>query len=152
MNGDTGRFRRALHYLLSATRLRAQSARFVLAGGTVALLSIIITIILADVVGLPFQLSFALTVAAALVVHFTLQRLFVWRHPDAFAFRLHQQVWRYLLVAGGQYALTAALTATVPRLLDVRVEIVFVLAVVFVTVLNFVLLRYIFHSYPGSDA
>src|SRR5207245_11121038 len=93
-----------------------QGVRFVIAGCVVGLVYLGTTTGLADVVGLPFQAALAIGFWIALAVHFTLQRLFVWRHAEQFALSVRHQVARYLLAAGAQYGLTAASTALLPRL------------------------------------
>ena len=142
--------KRAASYLRSSAGLPAEGIRFSLAGGFVALTSLATTITLADGVGLPFQLALALAVVVALTLHFTLQRLFVWKHHGDFALELHQQVWRYLAVAGAQYAATALITATVPKLLGVPVIPVYVSTLVVIAVLNFLIFRRIFHAFRAD--
>ena len=66
--------------------------RFALSGGTVALVYLATTTVLASVVGLPFQAALAIGFCVGLVVHFTLQRLFVWTHHEEFALPLGHQV------------------------------------------------------------
>ncbi len=88
--------------------LLGQGARYVLAGGTVTLVYLGTTTVLADVVGLPFQIALAIGFCTGLAVHFTLQRFFVWAPHEGYALPLHHQAARYLVVAGAQYGLTAA--------------------------------------------
>ena len=71
-----------------------QGVRYGLAGATVAVVYLSTTTVLAEVVGLPFQIALAIGFCVALVLHFTLQRLFVWKHEDEFAPRLHHQAGR----------------------------------------------------------
>jgi putative flippase GtrA len=124
-----------------------QGVRFVLAGGTVALVYLLTTLILADLIGLPFQVALAIGFAVALLVHFSLQRLFVWTHHEEFALPLRHQAGRYVLVAGSQYGLTAASTSLLPPLLGIPVEIVYVLTVAALTCTNFLVFRHgIFHA------
>jgi putative flippase GtrA len=127
--------------------LIGQGFRFVLAGGTVAGVYLLTTLTLADLVGLPFQVSLAIGFGVALLVHFSLQRLFVWTHHEEFALPLHHQAGRYLLVAGSQYGLTVASTSLLPSLLGVPVEIVYVMTVAALTCTNFLVFRHgIFHA------
>ncbi len=53
------------------------------------------------------------------MLHFQLQRLFVWVSVDGFALATSRQVRRYLAMAGTQYAFTAAATAVLPGMLGV---------------------------------
>ena len=72
----------------------------------------------------------------AITTHFTLQRLFVWKHSSAFALPLHHQLVRYLAMAGIQYGITAAVTATVPRALGVDPELVYLPVVGILTLIE----------------
>ena len=140
--------------LSAARRLRSpdsgllgQGARFALAGGTVALVYLTTTTVLADVVGLPFQAALAIGFSVGLIVHFTLQRMFVWTHHEEFALPLHHQAGRYLAAAGVQYGITAASTSLLPAVLGVSTEIVYLATVAVVLATNFVVFRYgIFHA------
>ena len=124
-----------------------------MAGGTVAVVYLGSTTVLADLVGLPFQAALAIGFSVALMVHFTLQRVFVWTHHGEFALPLHHQVGRYLLAAGAQYALTAASTSLLPPLLGVATEIVYVVTVALLACSNFVVLRHgVFHAKPAAPA
>ena len=131
--------------------LRRQGFRFVLAGGIVFLVYVGTTTLLAEVMGIAFEASLAIGFTLAIVTHFSLQRLFVWRNDAAFALRLHHQLVRYFAVAGSQYGLTAAITATLPRALGVSPEVVYLPTVLLLSATNFVVLRSrIFHA--ASDA
>lgn len=109
------------------------------------------TTVLASVVGLPFQLALAIGFCTALVVHFTLQRLFVWAHHEEYALALHRQVARYLLVASAQYGLTAASTALLPSALGLPVEVVYLATVVLLLSASFLVFRHgVFHAKTAS--
>jgi putative flippase GtrA len=126
--------------------------RFALAGGFVALLYLAVTTLLYEVLGLPFQLALVLGFATGLVAHFTLQRVFVWVHPDGFALPVRHQAGRYLAVAAVQYGVTAAATAVLPDLLGVRVTYVYLATVVLVTITSFLIFRsHVFHAKTPSD-
>lgn len=132
--------------------LLGQGARFAVAGATVALVYLASTTLLADVVGLPFQAALAIGYTLGLIVHFSLQRVFVWAHGEAFALALHHQLFRYLSVAALQYGVTAASTALLPGALNVATEIVYVVTVVVVTATNFLVFRHgIFHADPADE-
>jgi putative flippase GtrA len=127
-----------------------QGFRFVLTGGFVALVYVAITTLLAEVVGLPFEAALAIGFAFAIVTHFSLQRLFVWRHPLSFALPLHRQLVRYLTLAGLQYGLTAGIAAVLPRALGVSPEAVYLPTVAALSMMNFLVLRArIFH--PAAE-
>jgi putative flippase GtrA len=128
-----------------------QGVRFALSGGTVALVYLGTTTVLADVVGLPFQAALAIGFSVAIAVHFTLQRLFVWTHHEEFALPLHHQAGRYLAVAAAQYGVTAASTALLPTALGVSTELVYLATVAVVLSVNFLVFRQaIFHAEPPS--
>jgi putative flippase GtrA len=121
--------------------------RFALAGGTVAAVYLTITTVLAEVLGMAFQAALAIGFCVAVLVHFTLQRLFVWTHHDEFALPLRQQIGRYLMYAAAQYGATAAATALLPSVLGVSAEIVYLATVAVIVSLNFVIFRHgIFHA------
>ena len=122
--------------------LLGQGVRYGLAGGTVAVVYLSTTTVLAEVVGLPFQVALAIGFSVALVVHFTLQRFFVWIHHDEFALPLHHQAGRYLTVAGTQYGLTIASTALLPAALGVSAEIVYLVTVAVLASTNFLVFRH----------
>lgn len=131
--------------------LLGQGFRFALSGGFVALVYLTTTTVLHSVLGVPFQIALAIGFAVGMAVHFTLQRLFVWRHPGQFALPAHHQAARYLPMAGVQYGVTALSTARLPGLLGVPVEMVYVPTMLVVAAINFAVLRgRVFHS--GSAA
>ena len=135
--------RRAVRILRSpSSGLLGQGVRYGLAGGTVAVVYLSTTTVLAEVVGLPFQVALAIGFSVALVVHFTLQRFFVWIHHDEFALPLHHQAGRYLTVAGTQYGLTIASTSLLPAALGVSAEIVYLVTVAVLASTNFLVFRH----------
>jgi putative flippase GtrA len=129
-----------------------QAIRFAIAGASVALLYIAITTILSDVAGLPFEAALVIGFTASICAHFTLQRYFVWVHLVDFALSVRMQTLRYLILAGCQYALTAASTAVLPGVLHLQVEIVYLGTFVVVTPTAFLLFRHgIFHPQAAED-
>jgi putative flippase GtrA len=121
--------------------------RFGVAGGSVAIVYLTITTVLSQVLGLPFQLALAIGFASGLLLHFTLQRVFVWMHHEEFALGLRHQVGRYLLMASAQYGTTAASTAILPGALSVPTEVVYLATMVVVTMIGFTVMRLvIFHA------
>jgi putative flippase GtrA len=127
--------------------LLGQGVRFALAGGTVAFVYLAITTILAEVAGMPFQAALAIGFGAGLVVHFTLQRAFVWTHHEEFALPLGHQLGRYLAAAAVQYGVTAASIGLLPSALGVSAEIVYLATVAAVLSTNFLVFRNgIFHA------
>jgi putative flippase GtrA len=134
----------------SRAELGRQGFRFALTGGFVALVYVGTTTLLHVVIGFDFEVSLAIGFALAISTHFNLQRVFVWKHSSAYALPLHHQLVRYLAMAGLQYGLTAAITATVPKALGVDPELVYLPVVAILTLTNFVVFRSrIFH--PAVD-
>jgi putative flippase GtrA len=131
--------------------LAGQGLRFAASGGAVALVYVATTTLLAEVIGLPFEVALAIGFSVAIATHFTLQRVFVWAHADGFALPLSQQALRYLPMAGIQYGLTAAATAVLPTLLGVRTEVVYLGAAGLLSVVNFFVFRArVFHALGGA--
>lgn len=132
--------------------LREQALRFAIAGGTVAIVYIGTTTFLASVVGLHFQLALAIAFCVALIVHFTLQRMFVWTYHEEFALPLRHQAGRYLVAALIQYGVTVACTSWLPTALGAPTEIVYLGTVALVLSANFLVFRYgIFHAKPANN-
>jgi putative flippase GtrA len=117
-----------------------RGARFALSGGIVTLAYLCVTTGLAELSTVPFQVALAIGFATAIALHFSLQRLFVWRHTAGFALPLRAQLWRYAIVAGAQYAITAASTAVLPGELHVRTTYVYLATAILVTIANFLVL------------
>jgi putative flippase GtrA len=130
-----------------------QGLRFALSGVIVALVYLLTTTLLALVLSLPFQVALPIGFCLAIGVHFTLQRYFVWGHGEHFALTFRRQAGRYLVLAGTQYAVTAASTSLLPSALGLSTEAVYLITVLFVSVINFMVFRNgIFHperSLPG---
>lgn len=129
----------------------AQGIRFLASGGVVALVYVAVTSLLSAGLGLPFELALAVGFLTAISTHFTLQRLFVWRHADGFALPVKHQAGRYLALAGAQYGITVAATALLPRALGVETEIVYLVVAACLSVLSFIAFRVmVFHPEQAS--
>ena len=123
-----------------------------MAGGVVTVVYVGTTTLLAEVAGLRFQVALAIGFCIALVVHFTLQRVFVWTHHEEFALPLHRQAGRYLIVAIGQYGVTVGSTSLLSSTLGVSVELVYLATVAVVVSINFLVFRHgIFHAKPAAE-
>lgn len=124
-----------------------QGVRYALTGGVVSLVYLFTTTMLALVVGLPFEVALPIGFGLGILVHFTLQRVFVWGHGDKFALPLRHQLGRYLMLAGSQYGLTAASTALLPSAVGLPTEEVYLATALLITSANFLLFRHrIFHA------
>lgn len=127
--------------------LIGQGLRFGMSGGLVALVYATVTTLLHDVFAVPFELALAIGYVISAVTHYTLQRIFVWRHAEQFALQMHHQLVRYLCLSLSQYGLTALATAKLPGLLGLPVEAVYLVVMLTLAVLNFVIFRTrIFHA------
>lgn len=127
--------------------------RFVLVGGTGVVVYTLVTTLLATVVEIPFQVALAIGFCAALAVHFTLQRVFVWSHRGQFALPLRHQLRRYLAAACAQYGATAASTSLLPAVLGLPTEAVYLVTVLALAAMSFLLFRdRIFHAHPATCA
>jgi len=138
--------------LTPASGLAGQGVRYAAAGVVVGLVYLLTTTLLAEVVGLPFQVALPIGFAAAVSVHFTLQRLFVWVHEEDFALPFAHQARRYLVVAGAQYAVTATTTSLLPGAVGLPTEVVYLITVLLLATANFVLFRtVVFHPERTGD-
>jgi putative flippase GtrA len=130
--------------------LAGQGIRFAIAGSTVAVVYVGVTTLLHDAFAVPFQIALAIGFVVGVILHFTLQRVFVWRHHEQFALAAPHQAVRYLCVCGAQYGLTALSTSQLPDLLGLPVEIVYIATMLTLAALNFLLFRgRVFH--PSSE-
>lgn len=135
------------HLLSRRSGLLGQLVRFGMVGGLVTLFYLTVTTVLYQVLGLPFQAALAMGFAASLLLHFTLQRVFVWIHADGFALAFRSQVGRYIAMAGAQYGITVVSTTVLPGVLGISTEIVYLATMAVVTTTGFLLMRFvIFHA------
>ena len=129
--------------------IAGQGFRFALSGVLVAVLYVTVTTVLHDVFAVPFQIALPIGFVSGVCLHFTLQRLFVWRSHQRFALALAHQAVRYLAVCTSQYALTALSTSQLPPLLGLPVEAVYVVTMLTLAAFNFLIFRgRIFHPGP----
>jgi putative flippase GtrA len=152
----TGDYQRgALARTMSVVRaddLLGQGARYAICGATVSAIYIAITTVLSQASHLRFQLALVIGWCAAVSVHFTLQRTFVWSREEEFALPFGHQVGRYLVVAVSQLGLSATTTALLPGVLGVSAEVVYLATAAVVTLCNFLVFRFgVFHA-EGSPS
>ena len=122
--------------------LERQPVRYLLAGGSVALLYLGLTALLLGVVGLPSALALAIGLGLAVSAHFVLQRRFVFRPGEGeFALQTHEQAVRFAGVVVAQYAVTTAALAVLPGVLGVDRVLVYLASVPVVTACTFVIMR-----------
>ncbi len=136
--------------VLRMDALLGQGVRFALSGIVVSAVYIALTTVLSQVSHLRFQVALVIGWSAAIMVHFTLQRVFVWRHQRQYALAFRHQVARYMAVAVAQLGVSTATTTVLPPLLGVSVEVVYLATAVVITLFNFVVFRNgIFHPEPN---
>ncbi len=126
---------------LRADGILAQGMRFAISGAVVSAVYITITTLLSTMSHLRFQIALVIGWSVAIVVHFTLQRTFVWTRGKAFALTFRRQIVRYLLVAVSQLGVSATTTAVLPTVLGVSAEAVYLATAVLITVCNFLVFR-----------
>jgi putative flippase GtrA len=132
--------------------MMGQGMRYVLSGGAVAMITVAVTVTLAEGVGLVYEVSYAIGYCVALATHFSLQRWFVWAHHDGFALSIRNQLARYLPFALFNYGFVAASIALLPRLLGVSTSVAYLEATAIITFLSFLVLRTrIFHADSVAD-
>jgi putative flippase GtrA len=135
--------------------LAGQLIRFAVSGSVVAVVYVSVTTVLHDAFAVPFQAALAIGFVTGLGLHFTLQRMFVWRRREQFALAVHHQAVRYLCVCASQYGVTALATAQLPSLVGLPVEAIYLLTMFTIAVFNFLIFRGgVFHSdlEPKHDA
>lgn len=88
-------------------RLAHPFARYLLAGGLVALVYLGLTAALISATDLDVQVAVAIGYFSGIAVHFALQRGFVFSTQAGYALSVRGQAWRYAAVALSQYAFTA---------------------------------------------
>lgn len=100
--------------------------------------------------GVPIQPAVAMTYVVVLVMHFTLNRQWVFASESGYAFHISGQGVRYLMVAGTSYAGTALGTLVLSSLLDIPDLAAFFLASALMAAFSFLALRlWIFRARPA---
>jgi putative flippase GtrA len=124
-----------------------QAARFVISGGTVAVVYLGLGLLLSGPVGMPIQIAIPISYVLSVLLNYTLQRHFVFAHSTSFALSPGAQFVRYVQVGVVQYAFTALTTAVLPGPLGVSEQLVYVVSALIAAVLTFILLRFVvFHG------
>jgi putative flippase GtrA len=115
--------------------LRAEGARYVLAGAFITVLYLCVTTAL-HLAGAAWWLAIAVGYMIATSTHFVLHRRFVFRREEGFQLPLEQQLPRFVLFVICQYAVTATAMTLLPDSL-----FVFFGVAATVTVASFLILR-----------
>lgn len=135
-----------------AARLVAlRLVRFLLAGGIVFVLGFSLTAG-AMALGVTFQLAFIFSYTVAITVHLQLHRLFTFAGDGEYVLGRGGQAWRFVVIVIGQYAFIAASVAVFAPVLGVPDLVVYVGAVVLLSIANYVVLATrVFHSHSAED-
>lgn len=129
-----------------AVFLTAETLRYIIGGSFTTVVYVGMTLTLARVVELPIQLAIPISYATALLLHFLLQRKFVFRRDEGFALGRGHQLRRYLTTAATQYSLAALSTAILPGILGVHEQLVYVVTALTLAAATFLILRaHVFH-------
>jgi putative flippase GtrA len=125
--------------------------RYAIAGLTVASVYLGLPIALNGIFGMPIEAAIPIAYVVAISLHFTLQRLFVFRHVETFALSRREQAMRYVAIAAVQYPTTALSTAILPGLLHVSERAAYLGTALVVAVTFYVVLRtHVFHPTAES--
>jgi putative flippase GtrA len=120
--------------------------RYGIAGGTVAAVYLATPLLLNGVLGVALQVAIPIAYLLAIVLHFNLQRRFVFLHVDEFALTVRQQIGRYAVIGAIQYPTTALATAFLPGLLGISDRVMFVIITLVISGTFFLVLRgHVFH-------
>ena len=132
---------------LTHAALARSEGRYVVAGTIVGLFYMGSTVLLSSVAGFAMPVAIGVAYFFTVVLHFTLQRLYVFRHVESFALQARHQAGRYVVLGAVQYAINTAATELLPKPLGLSPEVVFVLTTGTLSVLSYLLLRLaVFHS------
>lgn len=135
---------------VSNDSLSGRATRFVIAGGAMSIFYLGLTSLLV-VIGMPFQAALIVSFLAAVALHFTLQRVFVWSRRGKYALPMRQQLRRYLPLVVVQYMATAGATAILPTWVGLPVLGVYIGFTLSYSLFNFLFFRArIFHAATES--
>jgi putative flippase GtrA len=124
-----------------------QVIRFVLSGGTVAMVYLGLGLLLSGPLGVPIQIAIPVSYVVSVLFNYSMQRWFVFAHSDDFALSRGAQFLRYVQIGAIQYAFTALATAVLPGWLGVDEQIVYVATALIAAAITFVVLRFVvFHG------
>jgi putative flippase GtrA len=125
--------------------LATQFVRYALAGAATAAVGAT-TVLLCGLAGLSIQLAILCSYPVSMVVHFSLQRYFVFADREAYALAVDAQLRRYLVACAGHYACVAVGTATLIRAAGVGDQPAYLIMIATMPIVMFAALRLgIFH-------
>jgi putative flippase GtrA len=126
---------------------RAQPVRWVIVGVLTSLTYFGLTFLGVGLAGIPIELAMPCAYVPAVLLHFTGQRVFVFRRPEGFALATRDQARRYVLIGGTQIVLAALITAFLPSLIGVDKRIVYLVATPALAAIAYMVFR--FHVFHG---
>jgi len=143
---DTNRPRSAWREI-GAHPLAGQMGRYAITGIVVAIVYIGATLGLSGPGGLPVQVAIPVAILIAAILHFTMQRFFVFASGDEYQLGMTGQLRRYAVLNAGQYVATAAGTALGHHVLGLRQQVAYVICALAITSVTFLFLRTrVFHA------
>lgn len=121
--------------------------RYGVAGAMVAAVYPGCPLVLTALLGTPIEIAIPIAYVAAVCLHFTLQRHFVFRDVPSFALSTRYQIARYVAMGAVQYPTAAISTAVLPGALGVSPRLIYVCTAIVISAVCFVVLRtHIFHA------
>jgi putative flippase GtrA len=118
-----------------------QTILYAIAGSFTTVWYIGLTLLLSGPAGLSIHAAIPIGYATALILHFNLQRRFVFKRAEGFTLGTFHQTRRYLTTAGVQYTLAALSTALLPELLGVPEKVVYVCTALSLAAVTFLVMR-----------
>ncbi len=129
---------------------RGEVARFAASGALVAVVYFSLMTAL-SLLGLRDQIALAIAYGLAVLLHFALNRQFVFATGHGYALHITTQGARYLTMVGVSYALTALALAFLPASLGVPSLAVYFAVAIGLTPVNFMIMRvWVFRPSPRS--
>jgi putative flippase GtrA len=119
----------------------SSTGRYAAAGAVVGGVNLAVPLMLNAEFGVPIEVAIPIGYLLAILLHFNLQRRFVFRHVGTFALAGRQQAVRYLVIIAVQYPTVAIATALVPTVVAISRREAYVATVATVTVLTYLVLR-----------
>jgi putative flippase GtrA len=137
--------------LLVAHPLAGPTIRYGIAGTLVAAVYLGAPLLFNGALGWPLEVAIPVAYTLAVILHFNLQRHFVFRHVQTFALSTRAQIGRYVVMGAIQYPATALSTALLPKLLGLSARATFVCTALAISLTFFLVLRsHVFH--PTDEA
>jgi putative flippase GtrA len=127
---------------MSRPRLPRAIVKFAITGGLVAVVAFACMTVQLTVLGVPGQLALVITYLIQTVVHFSLNRQWVWHGEGHYALHVTAQGRRYLCVVLVSYAVNAVSLATLPGWLGVPELAVYFGVTALLAVISYLIFRF----------